>query len=173
MSWLRIRRGGADRLSAPRCRSASRRSFSAIHPSSCRTAAVAYCPTTRRAERRKAILDFYGPPTKRMDLHEFVVQVAASLTDHGTKVLILDDITRLRMRRADDQDTLDLIRAYMSMRVLVPVGVDIAGSGLMDEGPLPATSAAGRATGGSRPGPSTVRPWGLMIRRTLPGRTRG
>ncbi|MEV5336779.1 hypothetical protein [Streptomyces werraensis] len=133
MPWLRIRRGGGDRLSAPRCRSASRRSFSAI--------------------------DFYGTPTKRMDLHELVAQVAASLTDHCSKVLILD--------------TLDLIHAYMSMRVtLVLDGVDIAGSGLMDEGPLPATSAAGRATGGSRPGPSTVRPYGLMIRRTLPGRTR-
>ncbi|TJZ93134.1 hypothetical protein FCI23_54785 [Actinacidiphila oryziradicis] len=27
----------------------------------------------------------------------------------------LDDITRLRMHRADDQDTLDLIRAFMSI----------------------------------------------------------
>jgi hypothetical protein len=71
----------------------------------------------------------------KMDLPALVAQVAASLTDHGTKVLILDDITRLRMHRADDQDTLDLIRAFMSMHVtLVLVGVDIPGSGLMDEG---------------------------------------
>ncbi|MFC8510428.1 hypothetical protein ACFU3J_17475 [Streptomyces sp. NPDC057411] len=38
-------------------------------------------------------------------LPELVAQVAASRTGHGTKVLILGDITRLRMHRADDQDT--------------------------------------------------------------------
>jgi len=31
------------------------------------------------------------------------------LHDHNTTVLILDDITRLKMHREDDQDTLDLI----------------------------------------------------------------
>ncbi|MEW1637546.1 TniB family NTP-binding protein [Streptomyces sp. NPDC093801] len=99
---------------------------------------VAYVQTPVTAKPKstcKAILDFYGALTKGMDLPELVAQVAASLTDHGTKVLILDDITRLRMHRADDQDTLDLIRAFMSMHVtLVLVGVDIPGSGLMDEG---------------------------------------
>lgn len=99
---------------------------------------VAYVQTPVTAKPKstcKAILDFYGAPTKRMDLPELVAQVAASLTDHGTKVLVLDNITRLRMHRADDQDTLDLIRALMSMHVtLVLVGVDIPGSGLMDEG---------------------------------------
>ncbi|MFI1168587.1 hypothetical protein ACH4UM_34720 [Streptomyces sp. NPDC020801] len=40
--------------------------------------------------------------------------------------LILDDITRLRMHRADDQDTLGLIRTFVSMNVtLILVGVDI------------------------------------------------
>ncbi|MGX1676016.1 hypothetical protein [Streptomyces sp. NPDC055400] len=39
------------------------------------------------------------------------------------------------MHRADDQDTLDLIRAFMSMNVtLVLVGVDILGSGLLRQG---------------------------------------
>jgi hypothetical protein len=57
------------------------------------------------------------------------------LRDHGTKALLLDDITRLRMHRADDQDVLDLIRAFMSMHVtLVLIGVDIPGSGLLREG---------------------------------------
>ncbi len=47
----------------------------------------------------------------------------------------LDDITRLRLHRADDQDVLDLIRAFMSMHVtLVLIGVDIPGSGLLGEG---------------------------------------
>ncbi|MFJ3308337.1 hypothetical protein ACIPSA_35725 [Streptomyces sp. NPDC086549] len=73
-------------------------------------------------------------PTNRMDLPELIRQVAASLSDYGTKVLILDDITRLRMHGADDQDTLDLIRAFMSMHVtLVLVGVDTPGSGLLRE----------------------------------------
>ncbi|MFE2247253.1 TniB family NTP-binding protein [Streptomyces lavendulae] len=84
----------------------------------------------------KAILNFYDAPvTSRMDLPDLIRQVTDSLHDHGTKVLILDDITRLRMHRADDQDTLDLIRAFMSMHVtLVLVGVDIPGSGLLREG---------------------------------------
>jgi hypothetical protein len=64
-----------------------------------------------------------------------VRQVAASISDHGTKALLLDDITRLRIHRADDQDVLDLIRAFMSMHVtLVLIGVDIPGSGLLREG---------------------------------------
>jgi hypothetical protein len=70
-----------------------------------------------------------------MDLPDLIRQVAASLHAHGTKALLLDDITRLRLHRADDQDTLDLIRAFMSMHVtLVLIGVDIPGSGLLREG---------------------------------------
>ena len=39
------------------------------------------------------------------------------------------------MHRADDQDTLDLLRAFMSMHTtLVLIGVDIPGSGLLREG---------------------------------------
>ncbi|MFD4745888.1 TniB family NTP-binding protein [Streptomyces rubiginosohelvolus] len=103
-------------------------------------APVAYVQTPVTAKPKstcKAILNFYGAPTKSMDLPDLIRQVAASLTDHGTKVLVLDDITRLRMHRADDQDTLDLIRAFMSMHVtLVLIGVDIAASGLLREGRL-------------------------------------
>ncbi|MFJ4873241.1 TniB family NTP-binding protein [Streptomyces sp. NPDC088757] len=100
---------------------------------------VAYVQTPVTAKPKstcKAILDFYGAPIgRRTDLPDLIRQVAASLRDHGTRVLILDDITRLRMHRADDQDTLDLIRAFMSMNVtLVLVGVDIPGSGLLREG---------------------------------------
>ncbi|MCX4745191.1 TniB family NTP-binding protein [Kitasatospora sp. NBC_01287] len=102
-------------------------------------APVAYVQTPVTAKPKstcKAILNFYGAPiSPRMDLPDLIQQVASSLRDHGTKVLILDDITRLRMHRADDQDTLDLIRAFMSMHVtLVLIGVDIRGSGLLREG---------------------------------------
>ncbi len=101
-------------------------------------APVAYVQTPVTAKPKstcKAILSFYGAGTKNMDLPGLVRQVAASINDHGTKALLLDDITRLRMHRADDQDVLDLIRAFMSMHVtLVLIGVDIPGSGLLREG---------------------------------------
>jgi hypothetical protein len=101
-------------------------------------APVAYVQTPVTAKPKstcKAILGFYGADTKNMDLPDLVRQVAASITDHGTKALLLDDITRLRLHRADDQDVLDLIRAFMSMHVtLVLIGVDIPGSGLLREG---------------------------------------
>jgi hypothetical protein len=100
---------------------------------------VAYVQTPVTAKPKslcKAILHFYDTPfNSRMDLPGLIRLVAQCLHDHGTKVLILDDITRLRMHRADDQDTLDLIRALMGMQVtLVLVGVDIPGSGLLHEG---------------------------------------
>jgi len=101
-------------------------------------APVAYVQTPVTAKPKstcKAILGFYGAPAKGLDLPELVAQVAASLRDHGTKALLLDDITRLRLHRADDQDVLDLVRALMSMHVtLVLIGVDIPGSGLLGEG---------------------------------------
>jgi hypothetical protein len=101
-------------------------------------APVAYVQTPVTAKPKstcKAIVGFYGADTKNMDLPDLVRQVAASISDHGTKALLLDDITRLRMHRADDQDVLDLIRAFMSMHVtLVLIGVDIPGAGLLREG---------------------------------------
>ncbi len=101
-------------------------------------APVAYVQTPVTAKPKstcQAILDFFGADTKRMTLPELVRQVAGSLHDHGVKALALDDITRLRMHRADDQDSLDLVRAFMSMNItLVLIGVDIPGSGLLREG---------------------------------------
>ncbi|MFJ5071636.1 hypothetical protein ACIQC7_34990 [Kitasatospora sp. NPDC088556] len=46
----------------------------------------------------------------------------------------IDDINRLRMYRADDQDVLDLIRSLMSFDVtLILTGVNIPGTGLLRE----------------------------------------
>lgn len=100
---------------------------------------VAYVQTPVTAKPKslcKAILSFYGSPIHpRMDLPDLIQQVAGSLHAHGTRALLLDDITRLRLQRVDDQDTLDLIRAFMSMHVtLILIGVDIPGSGLLREG---------------------------------------
>ncbi|MFJ4585623.1 hypothetical protein [Streptomyces echinatus] len=83
-------------------------------------APAAYVQTPATAKPKgtsKTILDFHSAPTQRMDLPELIHQLTTSLADHGTKALILDDITRLRMHRADNQDTLDLIHAFMSMHV--------------------------------------------------------
>nr|BFD89435.1 hypothetical protein KitaXyl93_07950 [Kitasatospora sp. Xyl93] len=82
-----------------------------------------------------SILGFFQAPTRRSaTLPELVRQVADSLHDHGVKALILDDINRLRMHRADDQDVLDLMRAFMSLDVtLILTGVNISGIGLLRE----------------------------------------
>jgi hypothetical protein len=82
-----------------------------------------------------SILGFFRAPTRKSaTLPELVRQVADSLYDHGVKALILDDISRLRMHRADDQDVLDLMRAFMSLDVtLILTGVNISGIGLLRE----------------------------------------
>ncbi|MBO2461210.1 AAA family ATPase [Actinomadura violacea] len=98
-------------------------------------APVAYVQTPVTATPKstcEAILDFYGEPHKNMTLPQLVRTVKAALHAHGTKALILDDITRLKMHREADQDVLDLIRSLMSMSVtLVLVGVGIPQSGLL------------------------------------------
>ncbi|MFJ4090891.1 AAA family ATPase [Kitasatospora sp. NPDC089913] len=98
-------------------------------------APVAYVQTPVKATPKstcEAILAFFGASTENMTLPQLIRQVAGALDDHGVLVLILDDITRLRLHRVDDQDTFDLVRAFMSMNVtLVLVGVDIVGSNLL------------------------------------------
>ncbi|MFJ1973599.1 TniB family NTP-binding protein [Streptomyces sp. NPDC087903] len=82
-----------------------------------------------------SILGFFRAPIRKSaTLPELVRHVADSLHDHGVKALILDDINRLRMHRADDQDVLDLMRALMSLDVtLILTGVNIPGIGLLRE----------------------------------------
>ncbi|MFD5082546.1 TniB family NTP-binding protein [Kitasatospora sp. NPDC058406] len=82
----------------------------------------------------ESILNFFGPERWNMTLPQLIRQVADSLRDHGVKALIIDDVNRLRMHRADDQDVLDLVRALMSFNVtLILVGVNIPGTGLLRE----------------------------------------
>jgi hypothetical protein len=114
-------------------------------------ATVAYVPTPVTATPKsvcEAILDFYGAPHRGMTLAQLVHAVRTSLHDHATRVLILDDITRLRMHREADQDALDLLRSLMSMHItLVLVGVAIPASGLLREGRPAGTATAARAAG--------------------------
>ncbi|MER7671318.1 AAA family ATPase [Kitasatospora sp. NPDC096128] len=82
-----------------------------------------------------SILGFFRAEVRKSaTFPELVRLVADSFHDHGVKALVLDDISRLRMHRADDQDVLDLIRAFMSMDVTVILsGVNIPGTGLLRE----------------------------------------
>jgi hypothetical protein len=69
---------------------------------------VAYVQTPVTAKPKstcQSILDFFGADHKRMNLPQLTRAVRASLHDHGNRVLLLDDITRLKMHRTDDQDT--------------------------------------------------------------------
>ena len=122
---------------------------------------VAYAQTPVTATPKsicQAILGFYGAPAHySWTLPQLVRSVRESLHDHGTKVLILDDITRLRMHREADQDALDLIRSLMGMHVtLVLIGVDIPGSGLLAEGRPGPRRGDGRGAGHADP--AAVRP---------------
>ncbi|WP_331747859.1 AAA family ATPase (plasmid) [Streptomyces sp. NBC_00984] len=95
---------------------------------------VAYCRLPVRATPKalcKNILDVYGNPHPGT-LDDLVRAVRDSIRDHNTTALLIDDVTRLRLHRQDDQDTLDLIRELMDLNVtLVLIGVDIPKSGLL------------------------------------------
>lgn len=95
---------------------------------------VAYCRLPVRARPKalcQSILDIFGDPHPKT-LDDLVRATRDSLRGHRTTALIIDDVTRLRLHREDDQDTLDLIREVMDLDVtLVLVGVDIPHSGLL------------------------------------------
>jgi hypothetical protein len=95
---------------------------------------VAYCRLPVRATPKalcKTILDVYGDPHPN-NLDGLIRSVRDTVRDHNTTALLIDDVTRLRLHRGDDQDTLDLIRELMDLNVtLVLIGVDIPHSGLL------------------------------------------
>jgi AAA domain len=95
---------------------------------------VAYCRLPVRAAPKalcKTILDVYGDPYPKT-LDDLIRAVRDAIRDHNTTALLIDDVTRLRLHREDDQDTLDLIRELMDLNVtLVLIGVDIPRSGLL------------------------------------------
>lgn len=101
-------------------------------------APVAYIRTPVKAtpiSTCKRILDFYGEDYKGMTLDDLVRTVEKAVYAHGTKAMVLDDITRLKMHREADSDVLDLIRELMSVPVtLILIGVGIPGSGLLRDG---------------------------------------
>lgn len=83
----------------------------------------------------EAILNFYGALHPRKTLAQLVADVRTSLHEHCTKVLILDDISRLRLYREADRDALDLLRSLMSMHVtLILIGVEVPHAELLTPG---------------------------------------
>ena len=81
------------------------------------------------------ILHFYGERYKGMRLEDLIRMVKDVVFDHGTKAIVIDDVTRLKLHREADQDVLDLIRELMSLPVtLILVGVGIPKSGLLRDG---------------------------------------
>lgn len=96
---------------------------------------VAYVQTPATAKPKstcKAILDFYGADHKGMDLPGLIRAVRRHVHAHGTRAILLDDITRLKLHRRDDQDVFDMIKGFMDMSAtLVLIGVDVPASGLL------------------------------------------
>ena len=81
------------------------------------------------------ILDFYGEPHKGMRLEDLIRTVKDAVFDHGTKAIVIDDVTRLKLHREADQDVLDLLRELMGLpATLILVGVGIPKSGLLRDG---------------------------------------
>lgn len=96
---------------------------------------VAYVQTPVTAKPKstcKAILDFYGADHRSMDLPALIRAVRRHVHAHGTRAILLDDITRLKLHRRDDQDVFDMLKGFMDMSAtLVLIGVDVPGSGLL------------------------------------------
>lgn len=82
-----------------------------------------------------AILAFYGEPiTSKPTEAKLTKQVAEVLRDCGTRLLVLDDITRYKDGEADRQAS-DWIRNLMETSVtVVAMGVDVRGSGILYDG---------------------------------------
>ena len=125
-------------------------------------APVAYVRTPVKATPISAcqrILDFYGEDYKGMRQEDLIRTVKNAIYDHGTKALVLDDITRLKLHREADQDVLDLIRELMSLPVtLILAGVGIPRSGLLRDGrkdPGPGSGCSRRSRTAARAATTT------------------
>lgn len=82
-----------------------------------------------------AILDFYGAPHRKSDTDSMLTKrVEDTIRDCGTKLLVLDDITRYKDLEPDRLAS-DWIRNLMETSVtIVAMGVDVQGSGVLYDG---------------------------------------
>lgn len=81
------------------------------------------------------ILDFYGAPHRNSDTDAALTKrVEDTIRDCGTRLLVLDDITRYKDYEADRLAS-DWIRNLMETSVtIVAMGVDVRGSGILYDG---------------------------------------
>jgi hypothetical protein len=92
-------------------------------------------PTITALCRR--ILEFFGEghSTARATEALLTQRVLGVLRDCGTKLLVLDDITRLKMHREADVNVADFVRELQeSSCTIMGLGVDVEGSGILNEG---------------------------------------
>lgn len=82
------------------------------------------------------ILNFYGDsPPARTPEPELTARVRKIIPECGTRLLVLDDITRLKMHREADMVAADFIRSLMeTAATIIGVGVNVERSGLLNEG---------------------------------------
>lgn len=83
----------------------------------------------------RTLLHFYGEAMPKAATEtELASAVRELVHDCGTQLVVIDDITRLRMERESHQDAADAIRELQeSAATIVGVGIDIASSGLLFE----------------------------------------
>jgi hypothetical protein len=82
------------------------------------------------------ILAYYGEVPRRSAREpELTARVRQVIAECGTRLLVLDDITRLKMHREADQNAADFIRALMETgATILGIGVNVEQSGLLYEG---------------------------------------
>lgn len=79
---------------------------------------------------------YYGEPANERDTQVNLARKARNLiAECGTRLIVIDDITRMQMHREADQSVSDFIRELQETgATVVGVGVDIENSGLLTEG---------------------------------------
>jgi hypothetical protein len=84
------------------------------------------------------ILGFYGemPRTVRhVSETALTARVNELIVACGTRLLVLDDITRMKMHREADMDAADFVRSLMeTAATIIGIGVNVEASGLLYEG---------------------------------------
>lgn len=84
----------------------------------------------------RRMITFYNEPPRASSTEAMLTDRAQELIrDCGTRLIVLDDITRLKMHREADQDASDWIRNLQeTSATIIGIGVNVEGSGLLYEG---------------------------------------
>ncbi|NEK86953.1 AAA family ATPase [Blastococcus saxobsidens] len=84
----------------------------------------------------RKILNFYGEVPRGIRTEaQLTDRVHTLIRDCGTRLVVLDDITRVKMHREADQDAADWIRGLQeTSATVIGIGVDVEGCGLLYEG---------------------------------------